>query len=591
MKKRFLPIATAISAAFLLAACSQTDVVDNLSSVKPNTDNNAVSFSTYTAKKGSMRAGNEGNMDIDSLQKYGFGVFAYYTGTFTYGQHQNSIYSGDGNAPTEGEVTEKYPNFMYNQLVEYKNENWTYEPLKYWPNDFANGDVDTQTPNAAQGSGKNGGNVSFFAYAPHVTDADITANSTSGITAMTSKSDDGDPKITYYLKSEGSNVDLLWGTLHDDTDSNVVEDEESNKGVTGNKNAADDTYEKAIEDGKTVAADLNKQKITGKVKFNFIHALAGVGGSSETAGKTDDTNNTTSGFKVILDIDDSDSPSGGTREKFNKSGDTPAVNASEGSYYRTIVTIEEVSIVNSADYPKAGDTSTDEGVVAGTLHKYGKLNLATGKWDFTQIGNDENKGAFEQEIGTNDPSEENTTALELNKAIAEKLYVENNDNNYTLTTWFTNLTDGEGKHVYDYFAISNQHTGVKDDVELNVYEDSNVPPFLLFPGDKPVFRVSVTYVVRQYDDALNGECTYVRNTITKDVIFPVVKINTHYTLVMHLGLTSVKFTAEVDEWSEYEGENPTPTDPEHPGNGNKKEPIIIDLPSNEPNSSTTGRNG
>ena len=54
------------------------------------------------------------------------------------------------------------PNFMYNQKVTWSTDHWTYSPVKYWPNDYSAGDVG----GGATGSGNNG-RLAFFAYAPY----------------------------------------------------------------------------------------------------------------------------------------------------------------------------------------------------------------------------------------------------------------------------------------------------------------------------------------------------------------------------------------------------------------------------------------
>ena len=87
------------------------------------------------------------------LQTAGFGVFAYYT---------------EGNDWATVEASAK-PNFMYNQKV--SGPNWTYDPVKYWPND--NNPADN---NGATGS-RTRSYVSFFAYAPHDGEG-IDANTT-----------------------------------------------------------------------------------------------------------------------------------------------------------------------------------------------------------------------------------------------------------------------------------------------------------------------------------------------------------------------------------------------------------------------------
>ena len=604
MKKRFLQIATAVSAATMLAACSQTDLIDDGSVKNDGTaDNNAVTFSTYTSKKGGTRAdevGKSGNMTSETLRSSdGFGVFAYYTGTKKYGDYQGYENVVDGpNKPKEAAAHE--PNFMYNQQVKYETNKWTYSPLKYWPNDFQGGNVDGETP-PAQGSGTNGGYVSFFAYAPYVTYSAAKGNATgTGITGMTSNETAGDPTITYTL---GSNIDLLWGTLDvENTAHNVVGDEDSNIGVSGETTTgttSNDYYQSEIVTDRTVAANLTKQKIGDKVAFNFIHALAGIGGSTETVNpdykETEETKtekNYNSGFKVVLDIDNKKGAATNNRETFY--GEDGEQGDKSDTHYRTIVTIEKVSIKNivKSSTGNSGDSSSGEGgtqTETGALHTSGTLNLATGKWSHTGSTTQQGSSTFEQNIGTTttDNSEMSEGVnLELNKNLAEFVL---NDNN-TLVTNFENMTDSatatNNTKVKDYFAMEDGHVGVTEK-QQNVYENAKVPAFFLFPDDKPIFEVSVTYVVRQYDENLNKAHTYVRNTITKEVEFPVtLAMNTHYTLIMHLGLTSVHFTAVVAPWSEYtpEGGNTGDDDDDDDDNDDPDydtKGVEIYLPSND----------
>ena len=525
----------------------------------------------------------------------GFGVFAYYTGLETYG-----VFQGYNNNTEGTKNTAQAPNFMYNQKVYAELSNnasddiyWTYSPLKYWPNDFSDGKVDNQTPNAAEGSGENGGYVSFFAYAPYVESTPATGavtDNTTGITAMTNNSTTGDPKITYKLPS---NVDLLWGTL-ESAGPNVVNG--NNAGVSHKSDG--DAYEQAIKEGKeegqyTVAADLTKQKIDGQVKFNFIHALAGIGGSTEAVGGDVSKDPEASGFKVMLDIDNSvagevsDAITGGDREMF-KIVDGKAVALAEGDatnnevvkYYRTIVTLRKVSITNNLDGDENIDDEENGEYGDERLYSEGVLNLATGQWksDLTNDATDGGKkgGAeLEQTIGGG------SGALAMNSDIAE--YDEG-----TTTSYFKPATDSE---ILEYFIVNNEKyaNGVVEKKAKNVYEDATVSPILLIPGQAPKFRVNVEYVVRQYDDALSKKYTEVVNNITKIVEFPEVKMNTHYTIIMRLGLTSVKFTAVVSDWSTGTGEpgtKPTPDGNENSGNNGNVEILlpsnVIDSPQPQP---------
>lgn len=69
------------------------------------------------------------------------------------------------------------------------------------------------------------------------------------------------------------------------------------------------------------------------------------------------------------------------------------------------------------------------------------------------------------------------------------------------------------------------------------------------------FTISVEYLVRTYDENLPVEavggatCSKVTQTITNNVTMNLAS-HKNYTLVLHLGLTSVKFSADVSGWQD-----------------------------------------
>ena len=96
----------------------------------------------------------------------------------------------------------------------------------------------------------------------------------------------------------------------------------------------------------------------------------------------------------------------------------------------------------------------------------------------------------------------------------------------------------------------------------NIY-DSSVgtaakKPVYLIPSSSVAqqFKVTIQYTVRTYDNKLaapaSGEttCSKVTQTISNIVTLPttLLKPNKKITLVLHLGLTSVKFAAQVNDW-------------------------------------------
>jgi hypothetical protein len=136
------------AAAAMLAACSNTDELASFQNVQ-NDQEAPVNFEVYT-NRATTRAGLPGNNSAEygvttatlktgAHSAAGFGVFGYYT--------SNSIF----------DTNSSMPNFMYNQQVLWNNTKgaWTYEPVKYWPNEFGDAAISDDLDH-----------VTFFAYAP-----------------------------------------------------------------------------------------------------------------------------------------------------------------------------------------------------------------------------------------------------------------------------------------------------------------------------------------------------------------------------------------------------------------------------------------
>lgn len=158
----------------------------------------------------------EGTMDLDKLKTQGFGVFAQYTG--------DKIWST---------YTKTVPfNFMWNQAVDWTDPNWTYTPVKYWPND--NQHADDQGATGSQTHSY----LQFFGYAPKVEPADLPGTldaggvlsdaggpddlaEQDGIIAMTANTVNADASCLYYRTSlekpfdPDESVDLLWAKAQD----------------------------------------------------------------------------------------------------------------------------------------------------------------------------------------------------------------------------------------------------------------------------------------------------------------------------------------------------------------------------------------
>ncbi|MBQ6055329.1 MAG: fimbrillin family protein [Prevotella sp.] len=186
-------------AAAMFAACSSNDKLDTgQDPQQPVADAEVpVGFDAYT-QRGTTRAGVPGTLtnadfkdDTKDLGKAGFGVFGYYT--------DNNDYD-----------PQCIPNFMYNQQVKYTGGAWTYEPIKYWPNEYGTNAISDDADK-----------VSFFAYAPYVEVIPSTGKVAGtaedakwGITGMSRNSASGDPLVKYIASfDEDKSVDLCWGTV------------------------------------------------------------------------------------------------------------------------------------------------------------------------------------------------------------------------------------------------------------------------------------------------------------------------------------------------------------------------------------------
>lgn len=554
MMKRFFnsPMTWALLALFALGACTDSETLGLDTS---ESSENAVSFSTYLGKGVQTRAGATGSIDTEVLKQaeYGFGVFAYYSGTGNY-----------ANMRRRGSNPSAYPNFMYNQQVTYNFAgtsnitNWVYSPIKYWPNEVQNGDVDDQVDDQdndpAMGSDEYGGKVSFFAYAPYVevsqgtnqntidgaTPTDNTAEEDNGIIAMSgnkyigSSAEDkfSDPYVTYALPSGNKKfVDLLWGTKGA-TNQNV--NNEGNTGVTGNP-AGGNQYAKSVLEGYTVNANLTKQTTTGVIHFLFKHALAKVGGSYQGTddGADDEKSTPTNGLMVILDLDDEGEEQGGELEAWE--GTAPNANTK----YTTKVTVRDIQISakmlvedeNGVQPGKTGYVTTyyASETIGGNPVGTGLFDLATGQWSETVASTiDETKAVTIEHNVTSDATDGTkvtSSAATLSQVIAEPASVDKTE------AAFCNILP----------------LGVTT-VAKNVYAD-DANALVFFPNTWPQLTITIDYIVRTYDKNLGDAFSEVGQKITKTLTFDdPVELNKMYNILIHLGLTSVKFTATVDDW-------------------------------------------
>ena len=265
--KKFYSIAAA-AAAVLVAGCAKNEVIQN-----PN-DQIAVEFGVYAGRSAATKAAPIANVANLAAQG-GFGVFAYYTGTTNYASSGAT------------------PNFMYNQQVTSGDEgvNWSYSPVKYWPNNDTN-----TTNNAATFTDK----LSFFAYAPYVAVSLFSENVTDGATGNT-------VGITHFT---GNNV--AQGTKNPEVTYVVA---------TNPSQSVDFLYNDTDNTDKTKTG----ATISNKISFNFKHALTrlgftveGVFNETDADLNTNDVEEDTKIYITSLTVTTSGSKTGGVFDLYTK---------------------------------------------------------------------------------------------------------------------------------------------------------------------------------------------------------------------------------------------------------------------------------
>ena len=183
---------------------------------------------------------------------------------------------------------------------------------------------------------------------------------------------------------------------------------------------------------------------------------------------------------------------------------------------KTCITVRSISIKN-----KANATQT----IGGTF------NLATGAWS-SPINGDIAVGALLNENikDGSDDGEANTTDIKMN----EEIYNASGAPTYT-----------PGSGTWNPLGVTT--------TAKKVYNSDDLKGFYMIPvgeGHPLELTISVNYDITTYDTQISGNYVKINQTITNDVTFDNLTANKYYKLILHLGLTSVKFTATVDDWED-----------------------------------------
>ncbi len=514
MKKHLFFAATA---ALVFASCSSDSVDFTQADVLQAQDDNSVQFDTYMGKTGTTRAGVPGPISNTTnttsgetalKDAGGFGVFSYLTSSPDYSNTTPTILR---------------PNFMYNQAVTSTDgSTWTYTPIKYWPNgvDTKNGGSGDPSNTATEAATQK---LSFFAYAPFITtpstayvsatdgdkpsviadDGMVKKNSDAeGIVAMTTNEFTGNVWVKYLMPDAKASaaVDLLWGT-NGKTQYDETDDEPS-----------------ALQTiGEGYNMNLTKQTVGEKVKFLFKHALAKLGGNTETTENVTNPASDGTGFMIKLDVDGNN---GGSFDS------------------KSLVTVEKVEIMDTKSANNAGMTTVG---TTSDLANSGWFNIERGIWDKVGIAGTGASYSIVAENATANDANTTDDKYSLNPNIKESL---SGVSNVVGTAW---QATNSGNNDYTGGA-----TGVTVDAQP-LFAKETVPGLMVIPGGTQTLYVRIKYYVRSLDANLSTNYTQVVQTITNRVDLSSLTSNKYYKIIMHLGLTSVKFEAKVADWQTSDG--------------------------------------
>lgn len=190
MKQRIFTIML-VAATIVVTGCSKSSITTPIApptsdGYEPST--HPISFLGEEIVAADEQSSTKASLQGDFVANDKIGVIAYYL--------------QDGS-----DIASTIPNFMYNQEVKFDGANWSYSPIKYWPNNS-----DDQ--------------LAFFAYVPYSTPDNPLTNCVS----ISSSSKKGDPILTYTPNMVGElNTDLCCADPvfkrrdYTDADNNLVD--------------------------------------------------------------------------------------------------------------------------------------------------------------------------------------------------------------------------------------------------------------------------------------------------------------------------------------------------------------------------------
>lgn len=524
MKKILFFAAAAVA---MLASCSQNDDLTQPTVVQ-NDQQTAINFGTYLGNAAQTRGAyekgpitNAAASDDNSLKNATFGVFAYLT---TNNQDYNP--ASVNTAPSN-----QAPGFMYNQHITWNASSpaaWVYTPVKYWPNGLDAAATHQGTGTSSQTQIQK---LSFFAYAPYTTatsaysgtvpgalsattDA-LQNDNTNGIKAITTNAFTGNVWVKYLMPKaqEDEAVDLLWGLRGSASYSET--DNSASAGTIGTD----------------YNINLTKQTVGEKVSFLFKHALTKIGGQTVDSENPEQTPSGTDkvGFKIVADVDvNTEATAGDHDNQANYFG-------SDFDKSQTLITLKSIKIQDGKTASDDAETSVT-GITSTGIYNSGWFNIETGTWagqESTGTGSEINivaKSAAANQSSTTD------TDYSINPEIRE-------------AASYSNYAGSGDKKLAsgDAAWASGNPTGIYT-TAVPVFAKETIPGVTLIPGGTSDIYVTVDYLVRTADPNLALGYSEVEQVISNKISLASLQSNKFYTIIIHLGMTSVKFEAVVADW-------------------------------------------
>ena len=111
----------------------------------------------------------------------------------------------------------------------------------------------------------------------------------------------------------------------------------------------------------------------------------------------------------------------------------------------------------------------------------------------------------------------------------------------------TNFVENSGSIINNSSSL-NSISGLSTTAQ-NLFQDNTKSYYFIPVTTNTKATVTITYWTRTLDAKLANGCTNIQQTIKKDILLPAFAANKKYTLILNIGLNTVKFTADVADWT------------------------------------------